>query len=355
MPRPPPPPPRVLPLPEPATPAAPFTAVLAVALGSRHTCALEATGRVVCWGSDGDGQLGPGKRWFASEHAHLAEGAVDIVSGRHLTCVLGPSGRVRCWGRGYERMYDSHASAVTASLGLVMMRQPDGTVLSTGAPPGVRSGDFIRGPERGLLRVVPLSGATRVSARNLMLTALMPSGELLCFTSLTGQGYGAGCPGAYIEGWHRSPGLGAVEVAVSEDTLCVLTSSGDVRCTEDAPGSAPGASPIFNGVRLPAKALKLAGGATHTCALLADRTVWCWGSNATSLGGGYRASLGRVSSPVHISGMHAVRSVVAGDDHTCAIEESGALYCWGSNGYGQVASGAPEVVKGPLRVDLPPP
>lgn len=343
----PPPPARVLPLPELVMPAAPFTPVLAVAPGRTHTCALEATGRVVCWGSDSDGQLGPGKRWFASQHAHLAEGAIDIVSGRHQTCVLGPSGKVRCWGGGRERIFDLDTSAVAAWGTSKILLQKDGAVLVSRRAPLGRMEKVVAGPASGLWKVVPLSGAARVSTRPLMFAALLSGGDLLCSTAL--PDFELACPGTRAEGFQRSYGLGGVEVAVSDDVLCVLQSTGDVHCTGSA--RVPGVRAAFRRVFFPKKAIKLTGGARHTCALLEDQTVWCWASDGPPSGlfGPFNAR----TSPERIAGLQAVRSVVAGDEHTCAIEDSGALFCWGSNEDGQVALDGPRGgVSRPRWVDL---
>jgi alpha-tubulin suppressor-like RCC1 family protein len=43
-----------------------------LSIGQRHTCALRATGAIVCWGSDIDGQLGTGTAaYVAPTHIEL--------------------------------------------------------------------------------------------------------------------------------------------------------------------------------------------------------------------------------------------------------------------------------------------
>jgi alpha-tubulin suppressor-like RCC1 family protein len=80
-------------------------------------------------------------------------------------------------------------------------------------------------------------------------------------------------------------------------------------------------------------------GFAHTCALLEDRTVRCWGSNLSGqLGDGTTdARLNPVSvlasgtagaSPVVLGG---VTQIAAGDSHTCALLEDGTVRCWGRN------------------------
>lgn len=80
--------------------------------------------------------------------------------------------------------------------------------------------------------------------------------------------------------------------------------------------------------------VQLAGGARHTCLLLDDGTVWCWGAqDVGQLGQGLRV---RPSGPVRMCLPPAVR-ISAGNVHSCAIDESGDVYCWGGNRFAESA------------------
>lgn len=85
------------------------------------------------------------------------------------------------------------------------------------------------------------------------------------------------------------------------------------------------------------KAIAIAAGANHACAILADRTVVCWGQNRNAqLGNGSTTSRTR---PVAVEGLSGVRVVAAGRHHTCAIVgEAGDVWCWGQNSYGQLGT-----------------
>jgi alpha-tubulin suppressor-like RCC1 family protein len=74
----------------------------------------------------------------------------------------------------------------------------------------------------------------------------------------------------------------------------------------------------------------VAVGVEHTCAILQDDTVWCWGRNA-------RGQLGNNTQkdsvvPVRAN-IDSVRSLDVGAEHTCAVRRTGSVWCWGSNGY----------------------
>jgi uncharacterized repeat protein (TIGR01451 family) len=83
----------------------------------------------------------------------------------------------------------------------------------------------------------------------------------------------------------------------------------------------------------------IAGGYWHTCALKGGQ-VYCWGDNDSGqLGDGTTTDS---NTPTLVAdgamGNSGVTAVAAGAFHTCAIK-SGALYCWGYNGYGQLGNG----------------
>ena len=75
----------------------------------------------------------------------------------------------------------------------------------------------------------------------------------------------------------------------------------------------------------------------HSCAVLQDGTVKCWGDNVSGqLGDGSRNG---TSTPVTVQGITNAVSVSAGDFHTCALLQDGTASCWGSNGSGQLGDG----------------
>lgn len=88
-------------------------------------------------------------------------------------------------------------------------------------------------------------------------------------------------------------------------------------------------------------------GAWHTCGILADGGLRCWGWNADGQVGD--DSTDARATPVEIAGGTLFSQVSAGDGHTCAIG-GGALYCWGSNGDGRLGDGSGGQKLTPARV-----
>lgn len=93
---------------------------------------------------------------------------------------------------------------------------------------------------------------------------------------------------------------------------------------------------------------QVSAGTTHTCALRADASVWCWGDNSLGqLGDGSRETS---HVPVRVRALPPARCVSAGARSTCAATLEGEVYCWGANsvgqlGDGEVASGHPSPVR----------
>jgi alpha-tubulin suppressor-like RCC1 family protein len=91
-------------------------------------------------------------------------------------------------------------------------------------------------------------------------------------------------------------------------------------------------------------AREIAVGLWHACAVLADESVRCWGDNALGqLGVVSTETVGDDEAPVDFPNVDlggvALRALVAGDNHTCAITTNDRALCWGANARGQLGHG----------------
>lgn len=73
-----------------------------VAVGYFHTCVLLDTGAVKCWGQDGNGYLGYGRRGQIlsppADNVALGAPGKQIIASSGGTCVLLETGGIKCWG-----------------------------------------------------------------------------------------------------------------------------------------------------------------------------------------------------------------------------------------------------------------
>jgi alpha-tubulin suppressor-like RCC1 family protein len=87
----------------------------------------------------------------------------------------------------------------------------------------------------------------------------------------------------------------------------------------------------------------VAAGANHTCALLDNDTVKCWGFNSSgqlgrddSLNQGDQANEMQNLQAVYLGAGRTARAISAGAEHSCALLDNDTVKCWGANGYGQL-------------------
>lgn len=95
---------------------------------------------------------------------------------------------------------------------------------------------------------------------------------------------------------------------------------------------------------------KLSAGGSHTCAILTDGSLWCWGANDYGqLGLGDKTNR---SSPVRVGTATNWRSVAASEnDFTCAVNDLNQVFCWGFNVSGQTGiSSATASVTSPTQI-----
>jgi alpha-tubulin suppressor-like RCC1 family protein len=103
-----------------------------------------------------------------------------------------------------------------------------------------------------------------------------------------------------------------------------------------------------------ARATAVAAGTAHTCALLDDGMVRCWGSNgAGQVGDGTTSTR---TLPVLVDFVEGdlviperIAALTAGHVFTCARLDSGAVRCWGDNAGGQLGTGGVTDVKLPQQ------
>ena len=137
---------------------------------------------------------------------------------------------------------------------------------------------------------------------------------------------------------------GAVALAAGYGHTCALLSNATLRCWgENREGQLGNGTTANPGTAQPVAVSGITGataittGAYHTCALLGNGTVRCWGRNGQGqLGNG---TFTNSSTPVAVSGLTGVAAVSGGGVHTCAVLTDGTVRCWGENEFGQLGNG----------------
>ncbi len=148
-----------------------------------------------------------------------------------------------------------------------------------------------------------------------------------------------------------------VEVSAGYATTTLLDVDGDVLTLgandRGQLGRVGGGGGVIGRADLPARALRVSQRFDHGCAILEDDTLWCWGSNFEGeLGQDDPADSAPSATPLRVPLDLVFADVSAGQGHTCAITEAGALWCWGRNTLSELGLGAgtPIQIRRPTEV-----
>jgi len=105
-------------------------------------------------------------------------------------------------------------------------------------------------------------------------------------------------------------------------------------------------------IALPSPAVAIDAGGEHTCALLATGAATCWGNNTLGqLGFGNRLPFSTGPLPL-IAGLDTVREIRAGAGHTCAVLANNDLNCWGNPNNGELGHGNEAVADAPPFLEV---
>lgn len=256
----------------------PLSSVVRLATGASHTCVIVAS-QVRCWGKNDKGQLGYGDtidrtNWGTT--IPKLDGVQLVSAGREHTCAL-VYGDIRCWGDntrqqlGIDKISQSYSPAdpVTFPLGFSYAK-----------------GSLTAGAEHTCVLLFPDPSAS--------------DGGVWCWGSNS----------------QAQLGQPRTKLASSKDPLFV----------EDI---------------IPA-ARSVEAGQAHTCTQsgppISGGPVRCWGSNINGQLGGPPTEISS-ARPLLVPGISTAKSVVAGGSHSCALLNNGAVWCWGKNDQGQLGNG----------------
>ena len=133
---------------------------------------------------------------------------------------------------------------------------------------------------------------------------------------------------------------GVVAITTGKYHACALNQAGGVVCWgyNGAYQLGSGGAPTANTTPVQVQELTsgvagISAGGSHTCAVLTDGRVKCWGSNGSGqIGDGTMTTR---PTPVTVLGLIDAIAIAAGGSHTCVVTSGGALKRWGSNDAGQ--------------------
>jgi len=270
---------------------------LRLGAGSSHICAVKLdvfgqNGRVKCWGRGAHGALGLGGQTNVGDsiaHAVIDAAEVNVGfdsravdAGADVTCALSASGDVKCWGSGQNGR---------TGYGIVTdILQPREASVSLGTAVAARTLD--------------------VFSTHVCIVSTMR--KVMCW------GSGAG----YTLGYGTSADVGTTSSNLPSE-VGALSMNGDVDV--------------------------VVTGASHSCGRYTTGAIKCWGDNARGQLG-YGTAIGTNGSltlepaalppvPITTASGVTIAQVAAGNAHTCAVLSDGTLKCWGDGQFGALGFG----------------
>jgi len=296
-------PPSIEPTPVPSPTIAPVRSVVAIAVGDTHACALADDGRIFCWGTNDQGQLGDGTNDYRDYPTLPVVGIDDaraIAAGIRFSCAVRADGSVWCWG------------------------EDPGNGPSTTVP----------------VQVPNIDDATSVVAGGAFACALRSGGAIAC--------WGVGDMGQLGDGSFQS-NVGAadpqavvgiddaIQIAAGWNHACAVRADHSLWCWGGNGDGATGYGQLGDGTldnsAIPVEVTAVgdvsivAAGGWTTCAIRTDGTVWCWGyGEQGGLGDGNATDS---STPVQVVGITDATLLTVGDFHACATRSDGITWCWG--------------------------
>jgi alpha-tubulin suppressor-like RCC1 family protein len=344
-----------------------------VSAGGRHTCALKTGGAVKCWGSGFSGQLGNATRQPSLTPVAtfgLSSGVTAVAAGDFFTCAITTGDGLQCWGNNSNgQLGNGTTTDFSIPDGVVGLSRATKTLAAGGnhscaitSAGGVKcwglnsSGQLGDGTTTNRKAPVPVSGLSsgvvQVAAGGSHTCALTGTGAVKCWGANASGQLGDGTKTKRLMPVTVSIGT-VIAISAGSKHTCAVTSAGAVKCWgydksgqlgDGTHGDTSGTTPCYcrtspvNVVGLSAGEVDVVAGGSHSCALSSGGTVDCWGSNASGqLGTGTTTSS---TTPVGVVDLfNPVVQIVTGSKHSCALDDGGAVRCWGANKSGQLGNG----------------
>lgn len=291
------------------------------------------------------GPTGPGVsfNWNAPKRVILA-------AANSISCVIKADKTLKCWG--------SSSSGQTGK--------------------GTKTNDFGDAANEMGANLTPISLGTGRTAKAVAVggfhtCAILDDDTLKCWGesangqlglgTTTDRGDGAGEMGDSLPTVDLGTGRTAKSLALGLGHSCAILDNNTVKCwgfnsvdgelglgdttpRGDGAGEMGDSLPVVN-LGTGRTALQISTGGSHTCAVLDNNTLKCWGYNLygqlgqgdTNSRGGAAGEMGDSLAAISLGTGRTAKFVTSGQHFNCAILDNDTVKCWGRNQFGQLGQG----------------
>lgn len=308
-----------------------------ISVGS-HSCLIKGNdGRLDCWGRNSNGEVGTGTNQDVPVPTYIIRTGVQSVSvGNGFTCAV-VNQSLNCWGinrngqLGDNTTIDrSTPNETTSSTGVISVSAGGSRACAIYVGGELKCWGyniFAVGDQTYKDRIIPVgviaSGVSAVSVGYEHTCAILNGGVLQCWGSNSSGQLGDG-----TSDYRSTPktiiASGVTSVATGFSHTCAVVNSA-VLCWGDNRNYQVGSDSRVPKIVIPMGATDVAVGGAHSCALVKDSLV-CWGSNMNGELANGNTETSYFPSTSISSG---VKSVFAGGNSTCIINDADVYQCWG--------------------------
>ncbi len=328
-----------------------------------HTCAISLGARVYCWGRGNSGQLGDGKSMSLSVPTRIAGDFhrewLTVSSGAGHSCALDVTGSVACWGRGFEGQLGVGSDAGSAiPIDLDFPFQFRAITAGARHTCGLsardaqtwcwgwnHNGQIGNGTTVTVSTPVSVVGApefVQISAGARHTCAVDRDGGVWCWGDNTHGHLGDGTTESRMSPVRIASTTALIKISAGVGHTCAIATDGALMCWGDNTSGQLGdgglqahhsPAPVSGGLTVS----EVSAGSVHTCAVGTDQLAHCWG-----LGSFGRLGTGAemlVATPVEVGGGAFYSKVLVGSMHGCAVTVFDTMRCWGFGALGQLGNG----------------
>lgn len=294
-----------------ASPSNAASIYVEVGAGYLHSCALNSSGEVYCWGNNEVGQLGIGKN---SEVELIPQKVPGLNSVTSLSVGFG------------------HNCAITGKM-----------IYCWGQNGNGKLGNGSDQPETKPTLVKGLNNAVSIFAGRVNTCAIDASFNAYCWGDNKTGILGNGSKELSVTPVQVKNLSNVKQIVSGSNHSCAITNDGSTYCWGDNTNGQLGLIGVTESLvpmlvsTLP-KAQSITAGSGHSCILTQENKIFCWGYGEQGQIGNGKNEIASTPSEVNLTSQ--AKSIQAGRFHTCAYISTKQIYCWGSGESGQLGNGS---------------